>query len=266
MHEGQLVPNGDPSLAVANSYEFTASLVIRTGEADRRVHEWTLTEGVLEPYHIQPGEMVWIRPNERVALPSNICAFWWQTNRLSRHGLLMLNTSMVEPGYDGNLACLFVNFGQHAVSVYPHTRVAKLVFVQLSSAATQPHVEAIPSEAYDEKLQEAATHSPSTFLNVAELMPSIRDRQDELLRELRSATEDAKSELGSERRRQLTELQSDVRRPILKALWPVVLLFIVVVLAINFVPQVREALVPIRETEIERAVERQLNRQLDSPN
>jgi deoxycytidine triphosphate deaminase len=56
--------------------------------------------------------MVWIRTRDKVKIPNDMVGFWWQTNTLSRQGLMLVNMSMVEPGYEETLLA-FCEFWQH---------------------------------------------------------------------------------------------------------------------------------------------------------
>jgi deoxycytidine triphosphate deaminase len=53
---------------------------------------------------LKPSEMALLLTKELVHLPSDLCATYGQLNRLSKKGLMILNTSIVEPGYYGPLS------------------------------------------------------------------------------------------------------------------------------------------------------------------
>ena len=52
---------------------------------------------------------------------------------LSRQGVLLLNISLVEPGYEGYLTTVLVNFGNKNVVISPTTTIAKVAFFIPSS-------------------------------------------------------------------------------------------------------------------------------------
>src|SRR5215471_3774604 len=124
----------------ACSYQFRPGVIVPTGSDDPEscARNWTGSTRAGDLYVVKPGDLVWVRTIESVSMPPDICAFWWQTSRLSRKGLMLVNMSMVEPGYQGPLACLFMNFGKKPVILDPDTVIAKLVFNRLGAPAQTP--------------------------------------------------------------------------------------------------------------------------------
>lgn len=179
---GNLIEHGDLSLVGPCTYQFRPGKIVTGGDAAEMV-DWT-TPPANAVFVIKPGAMVWIRTRERVRLPDNMCATWWQTNTLSRKGIMLVNMSVVEPGYHGRLACLFVNFGKTNVPINPNTVVAKLLF-QLTD---QPVRQLAPGEAsdelYDQHLYEVAMAGPPSFLNVAQLTTELAVQKEKILSEI----------------------------------------------------------------------------------
>src|SRR6266851_3819687 len=94
MKKGELILDGDESRIRSCHYEVTPGKIIRTGDVEDRdqVVDWTDVEAHradIEP--VLPGAMVWMRTRERVKMPHDVCAFWWQTNTLSKQGLMLVN-------------------------------------------------------------------------------------------------------------------------------------------------------------------------------
>jgi dCTP deaminase len=174
---GELIPGGDESRIRSCHYEVSPGKIIRTGEVGNReqIVDWTHPQAnQSEIETVQPGAMVWVRTRERVKMPNDVCAFWWQTNTLSRQGLMLVNASMVDPGYEGLLACLFVNFGKLPVRINPDTRVAKLIFARLDQPTAQPYQNTGADEGtYDRRIREFALNAPQTFLGVHELSATL---------------------------------------------------------------------------------------------
>jgi len=166
----ELVLDGRPSGAEHCSYEFTAAKILRGGTS--KVIE------VTEPgVTIAPAQLVWIRTCERIAMPPDMVGFWIQTNTLSREGLLLLNMSLVEPGYEGYLTAVFVNFGQREVPIGPTTKIAKVVFVPLDAEAIEK-VDSGQFEAYDRRLLGYAANAPRSFLQLESFIPNLEEKAD----------------------------------------------------------------------------------------
>jgi deoxycytidine triphosphate deaminase len=97
-----LIIGGDANSATHCSYEFTASAVFKrsTSEEHKPVARLPV-DGV--GVAIEPAELVWVIAKERVTIPNNMVGLWIQTQTLSRKGLLLLNTTLIEPGYSGRI-------------------------------------------------------------------------------------------------------------------------------------------------------------------
>jgi deoxycytidine triphosphate deaminase len=80
---------------------------------------------------IEPSETMVLVTKERLNMPKDLCATYGQLNRLANLGLMILNTSIVEPGYSGPLSCVLVNFSSQKHALAPGDPIAKLTFHQV---------------------------------------------------------------------------------------------------------------------------------------
>lgn len=202
--KGELVPDGDPVLASECSYSFRPGRGFIAGD-DCDPIEFQTPEGP-SSITVQPGKMVWVRTSDRVSIPNDIVGFWWQTNTLSRKGLMLVNMSMVEPGYQGDLACLFVNFGNSKVIIEPETVIAKMVFMDVRGTVAEPFKSRTSTIDYDAKLRELAANQPGSFLQVGDLATDLSRQREEIVAELKRVSADAKAEAA----RDLGQLRTDV--------------------------------------------------------
>ena len=214
MAQNLLVLRGDQNRAIGAGYQFRPELVLPGGseKAIRLIGPATTIPSPIpqdvsfqESYVVGPRSLVWVRMLETVKLPNDTCAFWWQTNSLSRQGLMLVNMSMVAPGYEGPLACLFVNFGTREVRISAEMTMARLVFQKLDKAANPYRYSKRLSE-YDDGLANDALAASSSFLSLddyrvefqqardyaeAEFDDAVKDKTRELVRDLRKETEAA---------------------------------------------------------------------------
>lgn len=194
---GKLIVDGNDERVRGSSYSCRIEKIYPGGPGDNdqnnqpKVTNWA-TPSDNDAFRVQPRQLVWVRIREIVALPEDICAFWWQTNTLSRKGLMLVNMSMVDPGYNGPLACLFVNFGREPVDLDPHTTVARLVFHKLEGEA-KPFGDGLALPSYDRDLRQVALHGPSSFLSLQEFSTTF---QAEKLRTLKEFAEEAKNHVA----------------------------------------------------------------------
>jgi deoxycytidine triphosphate deaminase len=249
--KGQLIVGGVASNVKHCAYHFTAEKIFSPGERGE-IHDWSTQSADLH-YVIKPGALVWIRTQGIVKMPPNLCAFYWQTNTLSRNGLMLVNSSMVEPGYDGPLACLFANFGKQAITINPETVVAKLIFIQLDAESGVPlHLERGSVE-YDRSLKQVAVAAPESFLQVSDLTKSLARERDEAIAEIKKAAEAA-------RQHEVREFEKDFQGKLKGILWRSVAGVAVVILILNLSALAQSTLRPNIEREIQNRVEIELRR------
>lgn len=264
----QMIDNAAESNIFACSYQFRPGVVISTGSdsAPESVRDWTGATTSTDVYRIKPGELIWVRTVERVAMPNDVCAFWWQTNRLSRQGLMLVNMSMVEPGYHGPLACLFVNFGREPVTLQPKTVIAKLVFNRLGAAAERP-LEMDPTTLqYDQDLILAAMDAPATFLDVGAFDTSLNAKRDTAIADMGQALDMFKKQLADEaesvKKDTQGQFQKDANSLIRRVLGAAAIGFALVILAMTFVPWLQANVQPSLSNQIQQQVNNALTERL----
>nr|WP_267553075.1 hypothetical protein [Rhizobium rhizogenes] len=217
--KGLLVPQGDTSRASECSYSCLPGRAFVAGSEDPPIDfaDVARRDGIF----VLPGQMIWIRTSDSVKLPNDIVAFWWQTNSLSRKGLMLVNMSMVEPGYEGDLACLFVNTGKARILLTPQTVVAKLVFSTVDGPVLKPFSYKMSRETYDAKLRELATDQPRTFLQVADLATQLQAKLVEAIESvddtIAAAKEEIRNAAAEEKKTALEGFQNDTKSVVLKA-------------------------------------------------
>ncbi len=264
---------------ISCSYEFRPGVIISTGgNVDEHcVRDWTGKTGSSDVYSVEPGALVWIRTLEKVAMPEDICAFWWQTNRLSRQGLMLVNMSMVEPGYQGPLACLFVNFGNKTVYIDPNSAVAKLVFNRLGKPADKPLAVHPDDIIYDREIVRAAMGTPVTFLAVGELETNLERKRIAAISDIQAEQSKAKSDIRAEQSKVQHQLnydaenirnnaqkafEQDSKSLIRKVLGAAAVGFVLVVAAMTFVPWLQSTVQPNLSTVVQRQVDNAISERL----
>ena len=197
MVDGLLVLNGDSKQARGAGYDFRPQLVIPGGGADHIYLEGAVADeqsrphedvSVRQSYVVGPRSLVWVRMLETVKLPNNVCAFWWQTNSLSRKGLMLVNMSMVAPGYEGPLACLFVNFGSREVRLSAGMTMARLAFHKLDADA-DPYPLSFDLPTYDNGLADDALAGSSSFLSLDDYRVEFQAARREALIDFQGAVD-----------------------------------------------------------------------------
>jgi deoxycytidine triphosphate deaminase len=251
----RLISDADLQRASECSYSFVAGVAFHPGSDSPRIE--FPGEAI-----VKPGEMIWIRTRERVKMPNSLVGFWWQTNSLSRKGLMLVNMSMVEPGYEGDLACLFVNFGKNSIPINNDTIVAKMVFSDIRGATLSPFTGRSSREEYDARLRELAINQPPSFLQVGELAANMAAARLEAIAAIKDAaiasTMDAKKEIGVERVQALADFKSDIPKAVWQsAVWAVAALALLTAASLG-ADQIKGKLFPdikkVAHTEAEQAL------------
>ncbi len=170
----ELILDGRPERATHCSYEFTAAKIIFGGSSEFR----TISES---GETVSPARLVWVRARETISVPPNMVGLWIQTQSLSRQGVLLLNISLVEPGYKGYLTAVLVNFGKKDVVIGPTTTIAKVVFLALDDHAID-EVKPSDSESYDGLILEMAANAPASFLRLESFLPQLKEQAEEKLK------------------------------------------------------------------------------------
>jgi deoxycytidine triphosphate deaminase len=137
--------------------------------------DWT-DSSKLEPeeaYSMKPGELLLLRTREKVRMDADLCGLWSQLDRNSRQGLLLVNQTIVPPGYEGFLTCTFVNFANRPIVLRPSLPVARLVFLRLDQPTNQSRI-VVEDNDYDQKMSNLALEAPSTFLAIAERSAELK--------------------------------------------------------------------------------------------
>lgn len=201
----RLIPSGNAGSAEFCSYEFTAAVMLRGGSGCFELIDRLGIE-------IKPAELVWVKASEEISVPPNMVGLWIQTQTLARQGLLLLNISIIEPGYQGPLTAVLVNFGSNNVTVSLDTKIAKVVFLLLDRDATKL-VGKWDTNDYDDKLREMVARSPNTFLQLQSFEMKAKDILDLMKREMEQSV---KSMADLAKDKIIDDLQSDLRGTLLK--------------------------------------------------
>ena len=216
MRDRGLIVGGNLARASECSYSFVPGAAFLPGVLDPAV-QFPGLYGDAEVI-VRPSQMIWIRTLERVRIPDDLVGFWWQTNGLSRKGLMLVNMSMVEPGYEGDLACLFVNFGRSNVIITPETIIAKMVFQDLKGALIHPYRRTVERGDYDRQLRELALQQPKSFLQVGDLMTDLTAARTDAMAAIRQAGVDqtaaTKTAMASAKDAALTDFKNDIPKAV----------------------------------------------------
>lgn len=127
---------------------------------------------VARVWQIGPSETLVIRTREKVKMPKDLCAIYTPLHSLSRQGLMLINASIVEPGYEGYLSCFLVNFSSKPITLKQDDLISKITFHQLSEPPGDLAPLSIEDNKYEEMLSEMAMRFDKSFMDIT----GIEDR------------------------------------------------------------------------------------------
>jgi deoxycytidine triphosphate deaminase len=126
-------------------------------------------------FHTIPAQgMVEVISLEKVKVPPNIAGYASVLTRLSRRGLLALNTGIVDPGYEGPVSAVMVNFGKIPFSVSRGDQFLRLSFHQYIPPANFKPLPPIGQEEFlRERRKDAGERFSALWLNLPDHIQGV---------------------------------------------------------------------------------------------
>jgi len=125
---------------------------------------------------IRPSETMILVTREKLNMPKDLCATYGQLNRLANMGLMILNTSIVEPGYSGPLSCVLVNFSSQKHALSPGDSIAKLNFHTVEGIPDELYNQAFSHDAYEQLVSKNSINLPKSLLDISGVEERVTDK------------------------------------------------------------------------------------------
>lgn len=103
------------------------------------VHYQSQTIPDNEWFCIKPGEFVLASAKSYLKLPSNIVGRVEGKYSIGRQGLLIQNTGIVDPGYEGKITLELFNITKSNIYVKPGQNIAQIMFFYMDKHASNPY-------------------------------------------------------------------------------------------------------------------------------
>lgn len=113
-----------------------------------------------------PTECLIIKTKEKLNICNEIGAYYAPLNRMAQQGVMLLNASMIEPGYQGFLSCFLVNFSSRNIKIYPDQEIAKITFHRLDNPIAKFNPLVITEKDYEVYLSRSASGFEHSFLGI----------------------------------------------------------------------------------------------------
>ncbi|MBQ9230704.1 MAG: hypothetical protein IJ190_05910 [Prevotella sp.] len=115
-------------------------------------------------YELKPNELIIFQTKEIIKMPLNLSATYAALDSVAKQGILLINASMVEPGYEGYLSGVLLNFSSRSFYFTPNMEIVKISFSEVNGDVEDRLHERIDN--YTEQLQEKAQNYTQTFLDI----------------------------------------------------------------------------------------------------
>ena len=119
---------------------------------------------VNDRYELKPNELVIFQTREKIRMPLNVSASYAALDSVAKQGVLLINASMVEPGYEGFLSGVLLNFSSKTFFITPNMEIVKISFSEVTGEVQDKLHERIDD--YTEQLQIKAQNYTQTFLDI----------------------------------------------------------------------------------------------------
>ena len=142
----------------------------------KKVKEEPQLKTIGKCYELKPNELIIFQTKERIKIPLNLSGSYSALDSVAKQGLLLINASIVEPGYEGYLSGVLLNFSSRSFLIKPFMEIVKINFSEVScNVEDKLHNKEI-IEHYTEDLQEKARNYSQTFLNIKEIEDEVAGR------------------------------------------------------------------------------------------
>jgi deoxycytidine triphosphate deaminase len=178
INQEQLISGYHPENIRNCAYTLRAGYVFQPETGQEEILGTTSGSTSSVVWEIGPSETLVVMTRERVKVPRDLCATYAPLHRLAQRGVMLLNASLVEPGYEGPLSCFLVNFSSERISLGPDEAIAKIIFHTLTATPGQLKPQMITVAAYRQGLAQYAKKFHKSFMDVT----GIEDRAVEKAR------------------------------------------------------------------------------------
>lgn len=159
--------------ASAASYNLTVGEIVWNGD----------TRG--ESRQLEPQETITLVSKERISLPEGVVAYAMPKTGLTNDSILALGTGIVDPGYEGRLSTVAINFGKTPHHFAERDPFLRLVFHKIGDGDVSVDPTSVDDKDYiRERINESLKY-PDTFLDVPGRIEEVRS---ELFEDIQRST------------------------------------------------------------------------------
>lgn len=158
-----------------NNYVKNCSYKIRIGKLISPETGEIIDFQTNQTFCLEPSELILFQSIEKVKLPYNITASYSALYSVASEGILLINSSMIEPGYSGLLSGILLNFSSKKFIITKGSEIAKLNFYKTDTKIKASCLqERINDDEYQKSLiKKSINNYHKTFLNISRIEEKI---------------------------------------------------------------------------------------------
>lgn len=159
---GSLITNSEENHIKNCSYKIRIGKLIKPETGD--IIDFQSSQS----FCLEPSEIILFESIEKIKLPHDITASYSALYSIASEGILLINSSMIEPGYSGLLSGVLLNFSSKKFVITKGREIAKLNFYQTDETDNSNCTfETITDNDYLQGLINKSVNYHKTFLNIS---------------------------------------------------------------------------------------------------
>lgn len=124
-------------------------------------------------YVLPPRGIVWVISQETFNMPGNVTGLATLRTTWTHRGVLALNVGVIDPGWNGPLATVLVNFGNSDFPVEVGSQFLRVIFFEHDVVASAKNIQT--SSEYKNTIMLMSKNYSESFLNMKSLISDIKD-------------------------------------------------------------------------------------------
>lgn len=190
VEKSTFIQRGDVRCAEGVKYDFRLSQRILKAKFGRPVSADELSGPERADLFIEPGEMVFVLSEERLALPENMTAELSPKRKLGHAGILAMGGFCIDPLYQGHLLIGLYNFSSTRFALMPGKKLIAATFYELGDRELNGFQAPETLDDFpDELLQVMQKYQPVAIQSVQEAVQKLRDELQGLRIEFQSRSD-----------------------------------------------------------------------------
>lgn len=131
-----------------------------------------------EPYTIPPQGVVMVFSNEKIKVPKNVIGIATLKNSLSESGVFALSGGFIDPGYEGYMSAILLNFSKKPREIPLDSPFLRAIFMNISGECTSSADNAYTKDfkIYSSMKMNLYSQIPGRFLNMESIIDEVAEK------------------------------------------------------------------------------------------